>query len=87
MSDGVSWGQGSAAAQAQNDVKGDRTPFVPSSPGPESARIWFSFFFFGQNPPFESFQGASRRLQSHTPWQLLLGLAAAAARLSEPCRC
>lgn len=50
MSDGVSWGQGSAAAQAQNDVKGDRTPFVPSSPGPESARIWFSFFFLDRIP-------------------------------------
>lgn len=44
LSNGVSWGQGSAVAQAENDIKGGRVPSVPSPPCSESAHIWFSFF-------------------------------------------
>lgn len=86
LSNGVSWGQGSAVAQAENDVKGGR---VPSVPLPSLFRVCshLVLVFFGQNPTFESFQGASRRHQCRTPWQLLLGPAGAASWLSGPCRC
>lgn len=71
LSDGVSWGQGSAVARAENDVKGGRVCPLPSWSRVCSHLV---LSFFGQNPPFESLHGASRSRQSHSPWQLLLGL-------------
>lgn len=47
LSDGVSWGQGSAVAWAENDVKGGRVCLLPSWSRPCSH---FVVVFFGQNP-------------------------------------